>query len=120
MGMELRVEIAAGVVAEGGGHQAVTLDAGAFASGRIPTPGLQQLPLDEVEGGRHRLVMGADDPGRGLRGRVNQRLQRDRLRGREGDVETGAMFVFAVAQAAEAGGRAGDASGEDFLEATWA
>ena len=89
---------------------------GASAGGGIPAAGLQQLVLDEVEGGRHRLVVGADDPGGRLRRCVDQDFQGNGLRGREGDVETGAMLVLAVPQAAETGRGAGDAPGKHLLE----
>ena len=105
--VELGIEVAAGEVAEGGRHEAVALDAGAPAGGGVPAPGLQQFPLDEVEGGRHRLVVGADDPGGRLRGGVDQGFEGNRLRGGEGDVETGAVLVLAVPQAPEPGLRAG-------------
>ena len=72
---------------------------------------------DEVEGRRHCLVVGAEDPGGGLRSSVHHGFERDRLRCREGDVETRPVLVLAFAQPTDACVRAGDASGEHLLEA---
>ena len=97
VGMELRVEIAAGQMPEPGRHQAFSLHPGPTLRLRIPTPRLDELPLDPVEGGVDRFVVGPDDPSVA----DHQALERHRLRRRQRQVPPRAVFAPAVALASQ-------------------
>lgn len=92
VGMELGVEVPAGQVAESRAHHAVGRDSRPALGGRVPAPGLEEFPLDPVQGLAHRPIMGADHPPVAM----DQRLQGDRLGGRQGDVPTRAVDMLAV------------------------
>ena len=90
--------------------------------GRLRVAGSQPWVSSNSHSTKSRVAVTAsswarDDPGRGLRSCMEQGLQANRLRCREGDAEAGMVFALAVPQATEAGGGAGDEPGEDFLEA---
>ena len=101
MGVQLRVQVAARDMAEGRRHHRRRLDPGPPAGGRVPPPGLQHRVLDPVEGRAHRLVMRAHHAPVAARMllRRQQRRERYRFGGREGDVETRPMLVLSVTEA---------------------
>ena len=117
MGMELRIQVAARQVAEGRRCHAVGLHPRPAAGLRVVAPGLKQLRLDEAQRGAHRLVVRPDYARPGAAGRVDQRLQRDRLGCREGHVHAGPVLVLAVAKPPEAKLGAGHVACENALEA---
>ena len=77
VGMELRVEVAAREVPEAGGDEAVCRNPGPASGRAVVGAGLKQLPLGELEGLAHRLVVGPEDPGAGPRVRVDQGFEAD-------------------------------------------
>ena len=82
MGMELRVEVAGGVVAEGCGHHLLAAHVDHRSAGLVLHPGLDGVALNPGEGALHGPVVGRDDP----LVSSHQRHEGDRLRSRKGDV----------------------------------
>ena len=82
MGMELGIQVARGVVTEGGRHHVLPAGPDHRAGGRIPYPGLDGVGLDPCEGALHGLVVRPDDP----MVATDKSRKRDRLRCRQGDV----------------------------------
>jgi len=60
--VQLRIQVAAGQVTEGRRRHAVGLHPGPAAGRRIVAPGLQQLGLDEAQGGAYRLIVRLHHP----------------------------------------------------------
>ena len=117
--VQLRVEVAARQVAEGRRDHAVGPHPRPATRLRVVAPGLEQLRLDEAQGGVHRLVVRLHHPRARLGPRVDQRLQRDRLGCREGHVHAGPVLVLTVAKPPQAKFGAGHVACEDSLEASW-
>ena len=103
MGVQLRIPVAAGDVAEQRRHHRRRLHPRPPPRRRIPPPRLQQRPLDPAQRRPHRLVMRADHRPVAARAllRRQQRRQRYRLRSGKGDVEARTVLVLPVAQAAQ-------------------
>ena len=62
MRMELRIEVAGSVVAEGGGDRLLAAGADHASGLRVLHPSLDGVALDPGEGASHRPVVGGDDP----------------------------------------------------------
>ena len=118
MGVELGIEIAARDMAEGCRDHVGRLDPRAFPRGRIPAAGLQEVPLDPVQRRPHRLVMGMHHAAvaMGITPGRQQGRQRHRFGRREGDVETRAVLMGAVALAAKADAGADHVARQQRLE----
>ena len=91
VGVKLGIVVAARHVAEGGRDHAVGRLAWPSSGRGIVTPCLEELRLDPVERRPDRPVMGAHHPFVAL----EQRLERDRFRGGEGQVPSRAVLVLA-------------------------
>ena len=103
MAMELRIEVARGVVAEGGGDDFLSADAPHPAGFRILHPCLCGVLLDPGQRRLHGAVVRLDDAVVA----AHQGGDGDGFRGREGEVAAGPVEDFAVlAAAAEPGVRA--------------
>ena len=113
MGVQVRLQVAVGLVAEGGGHHRRRLHAGMAPRGPVPLPGDQQLLLDEVERRPHGQVMRPDDPGIAR----HQRRERHRFWRLHRDVDTRAVLALSVADAPEHRVRSRHLAGENRLEA---
>ena len=100
--MELRVVVAARNVPEGRRHKTVRLHPGTPPGLRLVATGLKELRLHPVQRRPHRRVV---RPHHRLVV-VKQRLQRHRLRRREGRVPARAVLVLAAHNPAEADSRA--------------
>ena len=96
MAVELRIEVARRVVAERGGDHLLPALADHPARRRVLHPGLGGVALDPGKRRLHGTVVDVGHAGVA----ADQRGQRDRLRGREGDVAAGAVEQLAVAVAA--------------------
>ena len=96
-------------------HHAIRAHPGAAAGRRVPAPGLQKLRLHEVERRAHRLVVSPDHAAVAH----HQRLQRHRLRRRQGDVPARPVLVLPLAHPAETQIRPGHVSRQHRLEARW-
>ena len=92
MGMELGVEVAGGVVAEGGGDHALFAGADHAAGIGVLPPGLDDIAFEPDEGAADRGVVRRDD----ARVPADQRGERDGLGGREGDVAAGTVMQASV------------------------
>ena len=92
MGVELRVEVARGVVAEGGGHHLLPALAHHLAGLRVLEPHLDRVALDPGKGRLDRPVVGVDD----VSVAADQRRERHGFGGREGDIAAGTVDEFAV------------------------
>ena len=107
--VELRIVAAARHVPERRRDHAVRRLARPSARGRVVAPGLEVFPFDPVERRANGLVMRAHDR---LPAAV-ERLQRDRLRGRERQVPAGTVLALAVDHATQRDVGAGNLAGQD-------
>ena len=96
MRVQLGVEVARGIVAEGRGHHLLAAHADHGPRRLVLHPGPDSVLLDPREGPAHRPVMRLDDAPVA----TYHREQRDRLWRREGDVAAGAMMELPVLAAA--------------------
>ena len=96
MAVQLGIEVARGVVPEGGGDDLLVADAPHLPGLRILHAGLGRVLLDPGEGRRHGAVVGVDDAVVA----AHQGGNRDGFRGREGQVAARAVQDFAVLAAA--------------------
>ena len=110
--VKLRVEIAAGLVAEDAGDHVRGAEARLAAGCRIMDADLEIAFLDMVERRAHGRVMRRDHPPVA----VEERRKRHRFRGGQRQVETGAMLVRAVALVAKADVGAGNIAFEKGAE----
>ena len=103
MGVQLRIPVAAGDVAEQRRHHRRRLHPRPPPRRRVPPPRLQKSPLDPSQRRPHRLVMRADHRTVAARAllRWQKRRQRHRLGGGKRDVEARTVLVLPVAQAAQ-------------------
>ena len=92
MGVERRVEVARGVVAEGGDDGLLVAGAHHAAGLRILHAGLGDVPLEPGEGARDGPVVGVHDAGIA----ADQADERDRFGGREGEVAARPVRYLAV------------------------
>ena len=115
MGVQLRVLVAAREMPEPRHHHAIRLHPGTAAGRWVPAPGLQKLRLHKVQRRPHRLVMSPDHAAVAH----HQRLQRHRLRRRQGDVPAGPVVVLPLAHPAETQIRPGHVSRQHRFEARW-
>ena len=101
MGVQLRVKVPARDMPEQRRRHAVPLHARTPPGSGVVAPRLQLRLLDPLQRRLHRLVMAAQHAPVAARmfPRRQQCRKRDGFRGGEGDVETGAMLVLAVALA---------------------
>ena len=112
VGVELGIEVAAGQMPEGPCHHALRPAALSLARCRIVHARHEEIPLDHVEGRPDRLVMGPDHP----LVAHDEGLERNRLRGRERDVDARAVLVLAVPRPPQTDVGAGNMAGEDGFE----
>ena len=84
----------------------------AAARQRVVAPGLEQLGLDPVEGLAHRLVVRPYHPALA----EDERLERDRLRGRQREVEPRPVLALAVSHPAKAKTGVKDVPREHLIE----
>ena len=113
VGVQLRVLVAARQMPEPRHHHAIRAHPAAAAGRRVPAPGLQKLRLHEVQRRAHRLVVSPDHAAVAH----HQRLQRHRLRRRQGDVPARPMLVLPLAHPAETQIRPGHVSRQHRFEA---
>ena len=97
MAVELRIEVARGVVAEGGGDDFLSADAPHPAGFRSLHAGLGGVLLDPGERRLHGAVVRLDDAVVA----AHQGGDGDGFRGREGEVAAGTVEDFAVLSMAE-------------------
>ena len=111
--VKLRVLVPARQVPEPGRHQTVRRNARALLGHRIVRPRLQQLRLQPVERCLHRRIVRAQNPPVA----IEKRLQRDRLRRRQREVETRPVLALPVTRPAEPDIRARHMAEQNALEA---
>ena len=110
--VELGIEVARGVVAEGRGHHLLAADADHGARRLVLYPGPDGVLLDPGKGLAHRPVVRVDD----ALVAAHHREQRDRLRRRQCDVAAGAVVDLAVFAAPAELGAVRDLALEDLAE----
>ena len=92
MGMELRVEVARGLVSEGGDDRLLVAGADHAPRLRVLHAGLDDVPFDPSEGALHRFVVSGDDAAIA----ADQGGERDRLGRGEGEVASGTVMDVAL------------------------
>ena len=111
--VQVRLEVAVGLVAERGRHHGRRLHADVALRGPVPLPRHEKVLLDEAERRLHGPVVRPHDP----RVARDQRRERDRLRGLQGDVHSRPVLALPVPDAPERDVRSRHRAGKDRLEA---